>query len=265
VCEAQRDGHRSRRSAAGLAQWRRGCGRAAVRAVDGGAEAAAARDDSDPPFLFISETVQKAISQFDRGSAPGGLDFRPSYQQDMLRTSSAQARAALLSELNAFVNRSFRGHLPELLVPWFVGAPRTALAKNGGGVRSLAVGEMLRRLTSKLGVSIVKERAAMYFGPQDDPYVPVHLGQGVRGGADIAVHQVRSVVEAHGGDASFALRTFDFTNAFNEVSRQKILDIVQEKYPESYPCVKMCCAKTSLLWWDWHRMMSAWGVQQGDR
>jgi hypothetical protein len=132
------------------------------------------------------------------------------------------------------------------------------------GVRPLAVGDTIRRLTSKLGVSIVKDRAAMYFGPQDDPYVPLQLGVGLRGGAEIAVHLVRSVVEAHGSDDSFALRTFDFTNAFNEVSRQKILDIVQDKYPELYPYVKMCYAKSSHLWWDWHRMMSAWGVQQGD-
>jgi hypothetical protein len=43
------------------------------------------------------------------------------------------------------------------------------------------------------------------------------------------------VVEAYGDDDSYALKTFDFTNAFNEVSRQKILNIVQEKYPELYP------------------------------
>jgi hypothetical protein len=103
----------------------------------------------------------------------------------------------------------------------------------------------------------------MYFGPQDDPHVPVPLGIGVRGGAGIAVHFVRSVVEAHGGDDSFALRTFDFTSAFNEVSSQKILDIVQEKYPELYPYVKMCYATTSHLWWDGHRMMSAWGPAGG--
>jgi hypothetical protein len=72
------------------------------------------------------------------------------------------------------------------------------------------------------------------------------------------------VVEARGGDASLALSTFDFTNALNEVSRQKILDIVQEKYPDLYPYVKMCYAKTSHVWWDGHRMMSAWGIQQGD-
>jgi hypothetical protein len=131
------------------------------------------------------------------------------------------------------VNRSFHDHLPELLVPWFVGAPLTAFAKNGGDVWPRAVGEMLRRLTSKLRVSIFKDRAAMYFGPQDDPYVPVQLGVGERGGAENTVHLVRSVVEAHGDDASFALRTFDFSNAFNEVSGQKILGIVQEKYPES--------------------------------
>jgi hypothetical protein len=182
----------------------------------------------------------------------------------VLHASSEQAKAALLSELTAFVNRSFHGHLPELLVPWFVGAPLTAFAKNGDDVRPLAVGETLRRLTSKLGVSIVKDRAAMYFGPQDDPYVPVQLGVGVRGGAEIAVHLARSVVEAHSGDDSFALRAFDFTNAYNEVSGQKILDIVKEKYPELYLYVKMCYAKTSHLCRDGHRMMSAWKVQQRD-
>jgi hypothetical protein len=90
----------------------------------------------------------------------------------------------------------------------------------------------------------------------------------VRGGAEIAVHLNRSVLEAHGGDNSFALKTLDFTNhftnAFNEVSWQKILDIVQEKYPELYPYVKMCYAETPLLWWDGYRMMSAWGFQQGE-
>jgi hypothetical protein len=65
------------------------------------------------------------------------------------------------------------------------------------------------------------------------------------------------VVEAHGDEASFALRTFDFTNAFKEVSGQKILDVVQEKYPELYTYVKTCYAKTSHLWWDGYMMMSA--------
>jgi hypothetical protein len=122
-------------------------------------------DDHDHPYCFTSEKGQKAISQFDRGSAPGGSDLRPSHSQDMLRVSSEQAKSALLSELTAFVNRAFHGHLPELLVPWFVGAPQMAFAKNGGVVRPLAVGETLRGLNLKLGVSIVKDRAAMYFGP----------------------------------------------------------------------------------------------------
>jgi hypothetical protein len=103
------------------------------------------------------------------------------------------------SALTVFVNCSFHGHLPELFVPWFVGGPLTAFAKNVGSVRPLAVGETLRRLISKLGVSIVKDRTAVYFGQQDDPYVPVQLGVGVRDCAEIAVHLVRSVVEAHGG------------------------------------------------------------------
>jgi hypothetical protein len=156
------------------------------------------RDDHDPPYLFTSETVQKAISQFDRGSAPGCSGLRPSHLQGMLRASSEQARAALLSEFNAFVNRSFHGHLPELLVPWFVGAPLTAFAKNGGDVRPLAAGETLRRLTSKNSVSLLsKTEPRCTLAYRMPPYVPVKLGVGVRGGAEIAVHLVRSVVEAH--------------------------------------------------------------------
>jgi hypothetical protein len=45
----------------------------------------------------------------------------------------------------------------------------------------------------------------MYFGPQDEAYVPVQLGLGFRGGAEIAVHLVGSVVESHAGDVSFTL------------------------------------------------------------
>jgi hypothetical protein len=45
---------------------------------------------------------------------------------------------------------------------------------------------------------------------------------------------------------------------------QKILDIEQKKCPELYPNVNICYAKTSHLSWDGHRILSAWGVQQGD-
>jgi hypothetical protein len=78
------------------------------------------------------------------------------------------------------------------------------------------------------------------------------------------MHLVRSVVEAHGCNDSFALRTLYFANVFNEVSRQKILDIVPDKYPELCPYVKMCYV-TSHLWWDGHKMMSAGGSSRGTR
>jgi hypothetical protein len=35
------------------------------------------RDDHDPPYLFTSETVQKAIALFNSGSARGGSGLRP--------------------------------------------------------------------------------------------------------------------------------------------------------------------------------------------
>jgi hypothetical protein len=98
----------------------------------------------------------------------------------MLLASSEQARAALLLELTAIVNRSFRGHLPELVVPWSVRALLTVLRKTVGGGRPLAVFETLKRLSSKLGVSIVKDRAAMYFDPQHDLTSRCSWGRGTR-------------------------------------------------------------------------------------
>jgi hypothetical protein len=57
----------------------------------------------------------------------------------------------------------------------------------------------------------------------------------------------RATVDARDGDLSFALRKFDSTNDFNEISRENILDYVQEKYAGLYKYVKMCYAKTSSL------------------
>lgn len=86
----------------------------------------------------------------------------------------------------------------------------------------------------------------------------------ISGGAEFVVHLVRSVVNDLGDSSAYALRTFEYRNAFNKVSRQRIMEVVARDFPELLPYVEMCYSKASHLWWQGHRISSAWGVQQGD-
>ena len=64
--------------------------------------------------------------------------------------SSAPASVECLNSLTGCINCLLAGTLDSHLVPWFCGAPLTALAKKGGGFRPIAVGETLYCLVSKV-------------------------------------------------------------------------------------------------------------------
>ena len=64
--------------------------------------------------------------------------------------STAPAAGECLRSLTCFMNHLLSGKGPACLAPWLCGAPLTALLKKGGGVRPIAVGEVLRRLASRL-------------------------------------------------------------------------------------------------------------------
>ncbi len=54
-----------------------------------------------------------------------------------------------LLQFVALVNLYLSGKVQALLAPFIASAPLTALRKNNGGVRPIAVGEVWRRLVSK--------------------------------------------------------------------------------------------------------------------
>ena len=64
--------------------------------------------------------------------------------------SSAPASVECLNSLTGCINCLLAGTLDSHLVPWFCGAPLTALAKKGGSFRPIAVGETLCCLVSKV-------------------------------------------------------------------------------------------------------------------
>ncbi|GAV08660.1 hypothetical protein RvY_18322 [Ramazzottius varieornatus] len=89
---------------------------------------------------------------------------------------------------------------------------------------------------------------------------PEQVGCGTRGGAEAAVHAVRSFLE-EGKTASKILLKLDFKNAFNTIRRDVLIQIVHDTMPMYLPFVWQSTVKVGV--WR-HVLESASGVQQGD-
>ena len=71
------------------------------------------------------------------------------------------------------------------------------------------------------------------------------LGFGVPGGAEIAVHATRRYLQSL--PPGHVLVKIDFSNAFNSVRRDVILEAVQRHIPELLPCASSSYAAPSFL------------------
>ena len=74
------------------------------------------------------------------------------------------------------MNHLLSGKAPSCLSPWLCGALLTALLKKGGGVRPIAVGEVIRRLASRLCCLAVRPSLPSVFIPYGQ------VGVGIPGG-----------------------------------------------------------------------------------
>ena len=129
---------------------------------------------------------------------------------------------SLLRALTRFVNMVLEGGVVPIARPFFFGASLIALTKKGGGVRPIAMGYTLRRLSAKCAGNSVKQAMASLL-------VPHQLGFGIPLGAEAAVHASRlylqDMPEGH------LLLKVDFLSTFNSLRRDKMLAAVGEMAP----------------------------------
>ncbi len=164
-----------------------------------------------------------------------------------------QANTPLL--LLAFATLVLDGRTPEEVRPFFFGASLVALQKKCGGIRPIAVGCTLRRLVAKVaGFSVADDKAALL--------APHLLGYGVRGGAEAAVHAARKFLSNL--DPEHAIVKLDFSNAFNSIRRDSMLEAIRSHAPSIYPLVHTAYSALLVLRWGDRTISSAEGVQQGD-
>ncbi|CAE7837342.1 unnamed protein product [Symbiodinium sp. KB8] len=167
------------------------------------------------------------------------------------------ARESFLTQLAAVVQLLAQGRAPSFVAPVLAGAGLVALPKPSGGVRPIAVGEIFRRLTGKCLMALVQQEARTHFWP-------AQVGVAVKGGAEKAVHAVRAWAQRHAGSATKALVKLDFTNAFNCISREAVLQQACTDFPALARWSVWCYRQPTRLQFGERALDSSSGVQQGD-
>jgi hypothetical protein len=159
--------------------------------------------------------------------------------------------------------------VPDSVLAWLMGARLLALQKPNGGIRPIACGEVLRRLTNKVVCRQMKEAFGAFFCPAPRPGAAssvAQVGVATPGGAEIAIHTIRTYLEAN---PFWCCLQIDCANAFNLLRRSAILNSVAAEFPALLPIAEASCRHSYHLGWrhadgSYRWVASEQGTQQGD-
>ena len=102
-----------------------------------------------PPISVPLRCVSRALRSFPSNSAPGPSLLRANHLREATRCPTASCGTCALRAIAATVNLLAAGGAPPEIASYLCGATLLAVKKKNGGLRPIAVGEVLRRLTSK--------------------------------------------------------------------------------------------------------------------
>ncbi|XP_062518293.1 uncharacterized protein LOC134193482 [Corticium candelabrum] len=215
-------------------------------------------DDIPPPLTVSSESVLSALHDFPKASSPGASQLHCQHLLDATDGNSSPLSKDCLDRLTRLICFLLSGQADSRIAPWLSGAPLTALLKKQGGIRPIAVGEVLRRLTSRLCCSAARSASSDVFLPYGQ------VGVGIRGGLEAAVHSLSAIIDLRGNNPDLCCLKVDFRNAFNECRRSSFLHRLQRDFPSIFAWAQWCYHCEGQLRFGSHCIKSSGGVQQGD-
>jgi hypothetical protein len=150
------------------------------------------------------DKLTKTLKRMCTGAAAGPSGLTMEHMRVLIETELGMELLAGVCTLIA------SGKLPEEAKSLLLSSRLIALEKPDGGIRPIAIGETLYRLTAAHLINELKDNIA-------EVLQPVQLGVGVKGGCEIVIHNIRKLLLDP--RKKFAAITIDFKNAFNSVSR----------------------------------------------
>ena len=148
------------------------------------------------------------------------------------------------------VNLLVAGRAPSCIIPFLCGA--------SGGLRPIAIGEVLRRLISKCVARAVQSEAVSFLSP-------LQVGVGIPGGCEAIVHSLASLLnDCSIPPESRCTLLVDFSNAFNSIDRGLMFEEARARIPSMSSWLECCYGSQPVLFLGEHTILSCCGVQQGD-
>jgi hypothetical protein len=196
------------------------------------------------------EEVEDALASFPKGSAGGLSGLMAAH----LHGENTPARSQLLQALARVCSDFAWGNLPMETSTYLAGARLIPLGKKDGGVRPIAIGELIRRVAGKILVRRYQHDASQNL-------CPVQLGVGTKGGCEAIIHKSRDWFARAAPNQG--LVQLDFSNAFNTISRQVLLDAIARHCPFFLPFAVACYGSPSTLSAPGISIQSAEGSHQG--
>ena len=122
-------------------------------------------------------------------------------------------------------------------------------------MRPIAIGEVFKRIAAKCLV-------ARFQSEEAQGLAPLQVGVGIPGAAEAIIHKLhqwhRQAKSGHG------FLAIDFSNAFNTVDRNAMLEAIARRCPRFLPYAWFCYGGGTPLQGDGFCITSAQGTQQGD-
>ena len=215
-------------------------------------------DPVPPPDRVTEGDVISTLRSFPTGTAPGPSGLRAIHLTEAVFCLSPDRANYALINLTMFVNKLCAGQLPPSIAPFLCGASLLPCKKKCGGLRPIAVGEVLRRLTSKC-----VSRA--FHSQTSSILAPLQLGVGIPAGCKAIVHAVSNMLaDTAVLPTDHITLLVDFSNAFNLVDRGIMFMEIRQRIPYMAAWMESCYGSQPILYLSDHTISSCCGVQQGD-
>ena len=142
--------------------------------------------------------------------------------------------------LTVFCQMASCGNIPPDFIPYFCGATLIASLKKNGGVRPIAIGEVLCRLVSKCLNAATLPQAIECLSP-------FQLGVGIPRGSQAIIHAVNIHLSSPSSDSVKPTLLVDFSNAFNSIDRSAMFSEIRQRLPSLSAWFESCCGSAPVL------------------
>jgi hypothetical protein len=203
-----------------------------------------------------AQTIVQAIKRAPKRSAPGVTGWRYEHLQALLPVSGEfeiPCAIALLTDI-------LKARLPESIKDLLRIGILFAIAKSNGGIRPVAVTDVLRRV-------ITKAIATHYKMNWGEAVGDLQYGVSIPAGSECVVKTCQVYLDLF--PDQHAIVSADAQNAFNAADRQQMLDRLFDHFPELASFFAQWYDGEPPLWFrlesgDVHIIRSSQGSQQGD-